>query len=137
MKDMLAYCNSLKNIKLRFFNTSNIVDMRGMFRYCKNLENVKFSSSNDINVEKMDDRFDSCENLIEVDLSIFILSKKTTVENIFHKCTNLYKFGVNDINDGKQKMKDQINKEIVKEIKYVELSIEKQKYWLEIQNYNN
>jgi len=141
MKDMFAYCNSLKNIKLRFFNTSNIVDMRGMFRYCKNLKNVKFSSSNDINVEKMDDMFDSCENLKEVDLSIFILSKKTTVENIFHKCTNLYKFGVNDINDGKQKMKNQINKEIdkeiVKEIKYVELSIEKQKYWLEILKYKN
>ena len=115
--------------------------MRGMFRYCKNLKNVKFSSSNDINVEKMDDMFDSCENLKEVDLSIFILSKKTTVENIFHKCTNLYKFGVNDINDGKQKMKNQINKEIdkeiVKEIKYVELSIEKQKYWLEILKYKN
>ena len=149
IEDMFAYCNSLRHIKLRFFNTSNIDDMSGMFRCCKNLETVIFSSSNDINVKKMDHMFDSCQKLEEVDLSIFILSKETKLECIFHKCANLFKVGLNDKNGGKQKMKDQINKEIGKEINYAEIPINDihhseqqqqfadhhEKYWLEIQNY--
>ena len=133
MEDMFAFCYSLKHIKLKFFNTSNVNDMRGMFRCCEQLEAVNFFSSNDINVEKMNDMFDSCEK--EVDLSPFIFSKASTVENIYNKCKNLEKVGVNDINGGKQKMEDQINKEKDKKIKYIEELIEEQKYWLKIMKF--
>jgi len=57
----------------------------------------------------------------------FIFSKKTIVENIFHECKNLSKVSVNDINDGKQKIEDQINKDIDKEIKNIEVSNKEQK----------
>ena len=103
--------------------------MRGMFRSCKDLKSVEFSSSDVINVKKMDEMFDSCENLEEVDLSAFTLSEKSTVENIFHKCANLSLVIGVDINSGKQKLKDQINKikkEFGKEL--YEVSTEKQKY---------
>ena len=129
MEDMFANCNSLKNIKLRFFNTLNIDNMSGMFRNCKKLESVEFSSSDDIKVKNMDKMFDSCKNLTEVDLSAFTLSEKSTVENIFHKCTNLSLVIIVDINSGKQKFKDQINKikkEIGKEV--FEVSTENQLY---------
>lgn len=55
MCDMFRNCSSLKEINLKYFETSNVNDMRGMFNGCSSLKYLDLSSFDINNVNMFTD----------------------------------------------------------------------------------
>lgn len=69
MKQMFAWCRSLKTLNLSSFNTSNVRDMESMFDCCTSLETLDISNFDMSNVENTSRMmFERCEKLQELRL---------------------------------------------------------------------
>lgn len=89
MGAMFFKCESLENLNLKKFDTSDVTDMTYMFLDCKKLTNLDLSYFNTSNVEKMNSMFSNCNTLVKLDLSNFNTSKVTSMEKMFSNCTSL------------------------------------------------
>ena len=68
---------------LNNFDTSKVTDMSGMFSSCSSLESVDLSSYNTSKVIDMSNMFNDCESLSNLDLSSFNTSKVTDMNGMF------------------------------------------------------
>ena len=103
MNSMFKKCDSLENIDLSNFDTSNVENMFLMFYGCHKLkEIIGLDKLNTINVTNMNGMFQDCENLEKLDLSNFDVSNVADMREMFSGCNNLKylnikKFIENDI----------------------------------------
>ena len=63
---MFSQCKRLKNLDLYFFNTKNVIDMRGMFYYCTSLKELNILNFVTNNVINMDDMFIGCDKYLKI-----------------------------------------------------------------------
>ena len=89
MGGLFSGCNSLTNLDLSNFETSNVTNFTGMFRDCNNLVNLDLSNFNTLKVTSLNSMFYGCSSLVSVDLSSFNTSNVTNTTCMFYKCGNL------------------------------------------------
>ena len=89
MKGMFQNCPNLTKIVLSSFDTSNVTDMSSMFMYCCNLTEIDLSSFNTKNVTNMNCMFENCSNLKSLDLSSFDTRNVKNMKGMFKGCYNL------------------------------------------------
>ena len=89
MNFMFYHCNSLTNLDLSSFDTSNVREMGVMFSGCESLINLDLSSFDTSNVTVMGGMFYGCESLINLDLSSFDTSNVTDMGYMFASCESL------------------------------------------------
>ena len=89
MNFMFYHCNSLTNLDLSSFDTSNVREMGVMFSGCESLINLDLSSFDTSNVTAMGAMFYGCESLINLDLSSFDTSNVTDMGYMFASCESL------------------------------------------------
>ena len=103
MNSMFKKCDSLENIDLSNFDTSNVENMFLMFYGCHKLKDIiGLDKLNTSNVTNMNGMFQECENLEKLDLSNFDVSNVADMREMFSGCNNLKylnikKFIENDI----------------------------------------
>ncbi len=59
-------CDSLTNLNLSNFNTTNVTDMSYMFRMCKSLRNLDLSNFNTTYVHNMSYMFGFCKSIYQI-----------------------------------------------------------------------
>lgn len=87
-------CNTIEELDLSHWKTSNCTQMGAMFNACTNLKRVNVSSFDTSNLQYMDSMFSGCSNLTELDLSNFYTSKVTNMNYVFKNCTSLKKLDI-------------------------------------------
>lgn len=80
---------NVKNITLRYLDTSLMEMMVFMFLDCKNIVSLDVSNFDTSKVTNMSNMFANCSSLTSLDLSNFDTSKVTNMYGMFGRCTNL------------------------------------------------
>jgi len=83
------HCRSLTSLNLRNFDTSQAVVMCGMFSYCDNLQQLDISSFDTSNVESFESMFSCSPKLTTLDLSHFDTSAAVIMKGMFYDCASL------------------------------------------------
>lgn len=86
---MFYNCESLTQLDLSNFNTSNVVNMSEMFSDCLNLMQLDLSNFDTSQVTSMCNMFCSCEAVTQLDFSSFDTSKVTDMSGMFFNCKSL------------------------------------------------
>ena len=86
---MFYNCESLTQLDLSNFNTSNVVNMSEMFSDCLNLMQLDLSNFDTSQVTSMCNMFCSCEAVTQLDFSSFNTSKVTDMSGMFFNCKSL------------------------------------------------
>jgi surface protein len=89
MGDMFMNCKSLKKLSLNNLNTASVTTMANMFCDCISLISLDLSSFDTSKVENMGHMFYNCEYLTKIDLSNFVTTKVLYMDYLFHGCKNL------------------------------------------------
>ena len=89
MYHMFGNCSSLTTLDVSSFDTSNVTNMGYMFYNCSSLTNLNLSNFNTSNVTNMGYMFSSCSELANLDVSSFDTSNVTTMSNMFYDCSSL------------------------------------------------
>jgi surface protein len=112
MNSMFKKCDSLENIDLSNFDTSNVENMFLMFYGCHKLkEIIGLDKLNTSNVTNMNGMFQDCENLEKLDLSNFDVSNVADMREMFSGCNNLKYLNI------KKFIKNDITKDMFSSIK--------------------
>ncbi len=85
----VGYSSRLKNLDLRSFDTSNVVNMSYMFEGRRSLETLDVSSFDTRNVTDMSGMFYSNYKLTTLNVSNFNTSKVVNMSNMFRNCIGL------------------------------------------------
>ena len=85
----VGYSSRLKNLDLRSFDTSNVVNMSYMFEGRRSLETLDVSSFDTRNVTDMSGMFYSNYKLTTLNVSNFNTSKVVNMSNMFRNCISL------------------------------------------------
>ena len=85
----VGYSSRLKNLDLRSFDTSNVVNMSYMFEGRRFLETLDVSSFDTRNVTDMSGMFYSNYKLTTLNVSNFNTSKVVNMSNMFRNCSGL------------------------------------------------
>ena len=93
---LFSNCESLTQLDLSNWDTSNITDMCYMFRECTNLTQLDVSNFNTSNVTNMNRMFYKCESLTELDISNFDTSNVTSMGAMFYKCQSLIQLDISN-----------------------------------------
>ena len=91
-------CESLTDLDLSSFDTSNVTVMSYMFAGCKKLTSLNISNWNTSNATLMFHMFESCESLTDLDLSNFNTSNVTDMGYMFYNCKKLTLLDVSSFN---------------------------------------
>jgi len=91
-------CDSLTNLNLSNFNTTNVTDMSYMFRMCKSLRNLDLSNFNTTYVHNMSYMFGFCKSLTSLDLSNFNTTNVINMSNMFEYCDSLRNLDLSNFN---------------------------------------
>ena len=89
MANMFDSCNSLASLDVSKFDTSNVTNMENMFAGCNKLTTIDISNWDTSNVNDMSWMFRSCNSLTELDVSKFDTSNVTNMANMFDSCNSL------------------------------------------------
>ena len=100
MGGMFYDCNSLLNIDLSGFRTSNVTTMFCMFYGCSKLERLDLSSFDTGNVRTMAAMFYGCTSLKELNVSSFDTKNVENLEYLFFNCTHLLCLDISSFNTG-------------------------------------
>ena len=85
-------CYYLRDVDLRNFDSSEMIEMSALFKGHSNLKSVTFGSNFDTSkVTKMDHVFQSCESLTSINLNMFNTSSVTDFECMFSGCRSITK----------------------------------------------
>jgi surface protein len=101
MSGMFYWCESLTELNLGDFDTSNVTTMRDMFYWCKSLPSLDLSSFNTENVTDMGFMFYECASLPSLDLSSFNTEKVTDMSYAFSYCAKLTSLNISSFRTGK------------------------------------
>ena len=103
MSSMFYNCNSLINLNLSSFNTSNVTDMGVMLAWCNSLTTLDLSSFDTSNVTNMSNMFWNDEKLKTIYVSdLWNTSNVTNSSGMFSICNSLvgavpYEYGKFDV----------------------------------------
>ena len=87
---MFAGCKNIIDINLKYFNASNVNNMRYMFSGCEKIKELDLSSFDTKNVKNMEGMFGEYTNIFSIDVSTFNIGGKTPKSKIYLKsCKNL------------------------------------------------
>ena len=86
MSYMFSTCQSLTELNVSSFNTSNVKNMMQMFYNCNNLITLNLSSFDTSNVTNMSKMWYNCKSLTTLDLSSFNTAKVTNMDCTFYAC---------------------------------------------------
>ena len=86
---MFCNCQSLTNLDMSNFDTSNVTSMEWMFGNCLSLTTLDVSSFDTSNVTSMDNMFYDCSSLTTLDLHSFDTSNVTYMRSMFCYCSDL------------------------------------------------
>ena len=98
MRGMFKNCHSLATLDLNNFDTSNVTDMYQMLFCCESLTNLDLSSFDTSNVTSMSHMFYGCEYLTSLDLNVFDTEQVTDMSLMFSGCTNLITLDISSFN---------------------------------------
>ena len=98
---MFKQCNSLTNIDLSGFDTSNVTNMNYMFYNCESFTSLDLSNFDTSNVTNMDYMFYCCKNLTSLDVSKFDTSKVISMYEMFSGCNSLISLDLSNFNTSK------------------------------------
>ena len=96
LRNMFKSLNSITEVDLSNFDTSNVNDMTNMFQNCGNLEYLNLNNLNTSSVTSMDSMFQNCAILKTLDLSSFHTSKVNSMKNMFNNCANLENLNISN-----------------------------------------
>lgn len=96
-----GFSNLTKIEGLRYFNTSNVVNMSNMFSNNMALESINLSHFDTSKVTNMSYMFSMCQSLTELDASSFDTSNVTDMTAMFSSLSNLTKLDVSGFNTEK------------------------------------
>ena len=88
MNWMFTRCESLKELNLLNFDTSNVKEMMCVFSGCIKLEKINFNF-NTSKVNNMRNMFFECKSLKEIDVSNFDTSNVKNFSEMFYRCISL------------------------------------------------
>ena len=91
---MFAGCKNIIDINLKYFNTSNTINMRYMFSGCENIKELDLSSFDTINVENMEGMFGGYNNLASIDWSSINIEKPPKTKIYINNCQSLEKLNL-------------------------------------------
>ncbi|MBQ8026200.1 MAG: BspA family leucine-rich repeat surface protein, partial [Oscillospiraceae bacterium] len=86
LTSMFQQCVCLEYVDVSGFDTSNVTDMAAMFNHCESLTNVDVSGFDTSNVWRMRIMFQRCDVLETLDVSGFDTSNVTDMVNMFYGC---------------------------------------------------
>lgn len=79
MSSMFSDCNSLKEVDLSMFITSNVTNMSSMFSGCHSLKHINLSNFDTTSVTSMFYMFSECNKLEYLDIRNFVTNNVTTL----------------------------------------------------------
>ena len=88
MRLMFSDCNSLTNLDVSKWDTSNVTGMNGMFGNCYKLTSLDVSNWNTSNVTNMSWMFRDCNSLTTIK-GVIDMKSCTSLDNMFYKCSKL------------------------------------------------
>ncbi len=97
---LFRHFSRLKEIDLRYFDTSNVTDMSFMFSDCGSLTTLDVSNFDTSKVTNMGSMFYGCSNLTTLDLSNFDTSKVTDMSYMFTNSRNITTIDVSNFDTG-------------------------------------
>ena len=119
-ENLFESVDSIINIDLSNFDTSEVTSMKRMFMNCKNLENINFNNINTSSVIDMTSMFENCNSLKSINLSKLDTSKVLSMDYIFYGCYLLTSINLNNLNTSElTTMKSMFNK--CKSLKKIDL----------------
>ena len=89
---------SIIEIDLSKFDTSEITSMGGMFNGCINLQYINFSNIDTSSVTNMNIMFQNCHSLTSLDLSHFNTSKVKEMQGMFFQCKSIVSLNLSNFN---------------------------------------
>ena len=101
MSFMFYYCKSLRNINFSNFNTKQVITMEGMFSECKSLRKLNLSNFNTENTIDMSAMFSGCESLTNLDLSTFKTKNVENMKEMFYGYKSLISIDISSFNTQK------------------------------------
>ena len=90
--------NSIIEIDLSEFDTSEVTTMNNMFDNCEKLEYINFDNINTSLVTSMSYMFHKCYSLVTIDLSYFDTSKVQNMNFMFFECSSLFNLDITNLN---------------------------------------
>jgi len=98
---MFAGCKNIIDINLKYFNTSNVINMRYMFSGCENIKELDLSSFNTKNVKNMEGMFGGYNNLASLDWSSVNIKKQHLIKIYINNCKSLEKLNLSSFDTQK------------------------------------
>ena len=98
MKSIFYNCNSLTEIDVSDWDTSNVTNMGSIFYNCSALTEIDVSNWNTSKVTTLFSTFEGCKNLTEIDVSRFDTKNVTNMSSVFSGCSNLSEIDVSKWN---------------------------------------
>ena len=95
---LFSNCINIKYINLFYFNTNDVVDMKGMFYGCSNLEDINLSLLKTDKTTDMSEMFYGCNNLKYLNLTSFNTLNTKTMKSMFYRCYNLESVDLSSFN---------------------------------------
>ncbi len=89
MSGMFSGCDTLTELDVSNFDTSNVTNMSSMFNHCETLTELDVSNFDTSNVTDMSGMFCYCETVAELDLRNFDTSNVTDMSEMFLNSFNL------------------------------------------------
>ena len=89
MNYMFSYCYKLKTVDLSMFDTHNVTDMSGLFYKSIALTNLDLRSFDTTNVINMNSMFEDCYCLNTIKTGEWNLLNVKNMQYMFHKCSSL------------------------------------------------
>ena len=101
MKSMFSNCKHLDYINFKNIDTSSVVNMASMFENCFSLRSVDLSNFNTSKVSDMNKMFKCCYTITFLNLSNFYTSQLSKINEMFSNCYNLRKLIISNFNTDK------------------------------------
>ena len=101
MESMFEGCLSLISLNLDNFNTSQVVNMKSMFAGCWSLISLNLDNFNTSQVVNMGYMFSLCYELSSLNLSNFDTSKVIDMNNMFSQCVQLISLNLSNFDTSK------------------------------------
>jgi len=84
---LFIFCDSLTDIDVSSFDTSNVHNMNSMFERCSGLDSIDLSNFKTSHVSDMGSMFEDCKRLKNIDISNFDTSNVENMDKMFCGCS--------------------------------------------------
>ena len=98
MKGMFSSCESLSSIDMTYFDTQNVKDISSLFLLCSSLTSIDLKNIKTQNVTTMNSMFEGCKSLTSVELTHFDTTNVQDLKNMFSNCHSLTSVDISNFN---------------------------------------